>query len=249
MPGTPVKFFTPIDPLAINTLLSLTGAAQWIIQTGAPNKSKDRAVGLAANGDENAWKAHNLKNTDTLVYECHALSGSLALPIVGTVTATTLWHIDSVKVDYNSTGWPKMTVVVHKHGTGTATHAAASCNKFTPAIVLPACFGVPAELVDKTPETPVTMFELTVASIGMKSLSYGLSCTHVDETGPAGDWLAGENRDGAETLDVEMTGSPTDAEITVDASFHDATDGGANGNTSSDNRKLSLIRHIARDAA
>lgn len=240
-----IGFFNPVDPLSINTLLTLSGSLMWIIQSNTPSKKADRSAGLKANGDENAWKAHNAGETRTLVYECHALTGFLKVPAVGTVTASTVWHIDSVKVDYKPTGWPTLTVQIHKH-TGAANHTAASCNTYAAFTKLPALFGIPA-LINDTATTPVGVdFELKVAAIGLKSISYGLSCTHQDETGGTGDWLAGQNRDGVETLDVAFTGIPDDTDLTLALTWHNATDGQSATNTAVDGRSLSLVRHISR---
>jgi hypothetical protein len=242
-----VTFFTPTDTLAINTLLSLTNAYQWLIQSNTPNKTNARASGLKANGDEGAWKSHNAVDRRTLVYECHALTLSLTVPVVGTVTATG-YHIDSVKLAYNAAGWPQLTVVIHKHA-GAASHTASSCNTFATKIVFPAQFGSPSELVDTTPVTPVTEFELEVATIGIRSLEWNLSATHVDELDGVGEWMAGDTRDAVETLDVEFTGQPDDSDLTIDASWHNGTDDAPEGNTAVNTRKLQLTRHVARVAA
>ncbi len=241
-------FFTPADPISINTLLSLTGESAhlaWILQTATPDTQTDRASGLGSNGDEAAWKAHNARKTVTAVYQCFGITGNLKLPNVGIIAST--YHIDTVKLDYNPTGFPSLTVTMHKH-TGASTHAADSCNEYASPIVFPAQFGIPATLSDNTTPTPVVMFALTAAGVGMRSLSFGLSCTHVDELGGTGDWLAGDNHDGVETLDLEFTGVPEGADIVIAAVWHTGTDGAPEGNTAVNTRKLSLTRHLARAA-
>lgn len=233
-------FFTPTDPIEINTLLDLEeGDAQWIFQSATPETQSDRASGLATNGDEAAWKAYNAKKSVTAVYKCFALSGNLKLPDVGVVAST--FHIDSVKLDYDPAGYPTLNVSMHKH-TGATTHATSSCNSFATDIVFPAQFGIPSTLFDNTIET----FALDAAGIGMRSLSFGLGCTHVDELGGTGDWLAGDNHDGVETLDIEFTGAPDDEDFTFDSTWHKGSDGTPESNTSVNTRKVSLTRHIAR---
>ena len=244
-----VTFFTPGDPLDINTLLGLEGSAQWIHQTNNPSKSADRAQGLAANGDEAAWKSHNAKTAGQVVYECFAASGFLTLPGVGIIAGG--FHGDNVKLDYNTVGWPRLTVAVHKHD-GASSHDDAEggpiCNTFATSLKWPAGFGVPAVITDLA--TPaVKQFEMKAAAVGMKTLGYTLSCTHVDETGGTGDWLAGDNRDGVEQIDAEMTGVPEDTDLVIDASWHRATDGSPEGNTAANARKVSISRHVEREAA
>lgn len=245
-------FFAPTDPIDINTLLTLAGSLQWILQTVTPDSQADRAAGLSANGDEAAWKAHNARQTVTAVYNCYALTGFLTLPIIGTIAST--YHIDTVKLAYNPTGYPSLTVTMHKH-TGASTHAAESCNTYATDLLFPAQFGIPSAITDDTPEHaeapithPVPMFTLSAAGVGMRALAFGMSCTHVDELGGTGDWLAGENHDGVETLDLEFTGVPEGADIVVSALWHTATDGTPEGNTAVNSRKLSLTRHILRAA-
>ena len=237
-----VTFFAPVDPININTLLSLEGALQWVVQNPAPNTQADRASGLGANGDEAAWKSHNLRKQVTITYKCFAASGNLILPKIGVIAST--FHIDNVKLDYDPVGWPTLTVAIHKH-LGASTHAEASCNTYATDIVFPAQFGVPTSI---STATPTVMFALGSTAVALKTLSFSLTCTHLDELGGTGDWLAGDNHDGVETLDAEFTGIPADADLTISAAYHKGSDGDPTTNTGASSRKLSLTRHIAREA-
>lgn len=230
-------FFTPADPISINTLLTLEGAAQWIIQTVTPSKTQDRASGLGADGDEAAHQAHNGIERLTVVYKCFGTTGNLTLPDAGAIAAT--YHIDNVQLAYDAAGWPTLTVALHKH-TDASTHDTSSCNEYSSAIVFPAQFGIPADLGED--------FSLDSAAVAMRSLSYTLTCTHVDEPGGTGDWHAGDNHDGVESLEAEFTGVPDDADLTIAATWHTSTDENGAGNTAVNSRKLSLTRHIARKA-
>ncbi|MDD2348223.1 MAG: hypothetical protein PHS50_08170, partial [Kiritimatiellae bacterium] len=69
----------------------------------------------------------------------------------------------------------------------------------------------------------------------------------VDEQGSAGNWLAGENHDGVETLDAEFTGVPASGDLTIHADWTMTSDGETSGNTAVDSRTVSLTRHIAKD--
>lgn len=242
-------FFAPVDTLALNTLLSLTGADQWLIQSNNPTRSNDITKGLNGTGDVSATQAHNATERRTLVYESQKASGSLTLPSVGTVTASG-WHIDSVKVDY-AVGWPKLTIACHKHTGATGTHAADSCRTYTCTLALPAGFGVPETISDLTTPTAVKKFELAAAAladVSIRSLSYGLSLTHLDETGKDGDWHAGENRAGIETLDAEFIGIPDDADLTIGTDWHTPSDSENDTNQSATNRRLSIAHDLLKDA-
>lgn len=245
MAGT-TGFFNPTDILNINTLLGLEGDLVWDIQSNNPSVSKDRASGLNQYGDEKAWKEHNSLTRRTLVYECTALTGFLMILKAGQVTSDGI-HIDSCRVEYVNAGWPKLTVQCHQHTGATGTHAEGSCRTYTKTVKLPAQFGIPAALYDYTEPDAVVQFGLNNAAVAMRSLAYGLSATHVDELGGAGDWFAGENRDGTETLDVGFLGVPETAELTIGAQWGTPSDAEAKSNTASDGRTLQLVRHIAKD--
>jgi hypothetical protein len=152
------------------------------------------------------------------------------------------YHIDSVALAYSPTDWPTLTVNAHKHDNG-ATHAADSCRTYTSALTFTAGFGVPSSVKEGT----TSIFSLSAAGIGMRSLSFSLACTHVDEQGSAGNWLAGENHDGVETLDAEFTGVPASGDLTIHADWTMTSDGETSGNTAVDSRTVSLTRHIAKD--
>jgi hypothetical protein len=240
-------YFAPVDTLAINTLLSLSGpgANLWLIQSNAPTKSKDIAKGLNATGDVSATKLHNSRESRTLVYECQGDSGVLTIPKAGQVTSTGI-HIDSVKVDYGNAKWPTMTIVTHKH-LGAASHTTSSCRTYTKTIALPAQFGVPETINDLATPTPEAQFALDSAAVAMRSLSYSLGCTHVDEPGAAGDWHSGENRAGLEQIDVEFLGVPDDADIDVAADWNDPSDGEGATNQGASNRRRSWQRDVLKD--
>lgn len=241
-----IKFFDPTDPININTLLELTEDEdpKWELQTAAPEATSDRSQGLARNGDEAAWRAYNSRATNTATYKCYAATGMLKVPRTGVVASG--WHIDTAKVDWDPVGWPTLTVTMHKH-TGATNHAENSCNTFASSIALPAGMCIPETLTDGAVSEPVIFFDLGTSAVGLRSMSYTLACTHVDETGRDGDWLAGENRDGSETLEIEFTGQPDDADLTIHSSFHKGGDGKPEGNTQANTRRLSLVRHIPRE--
>jgi hypothetical protein len=246
MPDPALGFFEPTDPIDINTLLSLTGSDVWEIQAQTPNVTKDRAQGLAADGDEGAYTATNEKTAVSITYKSFKASGYLTLPTVGDVAST--YHIDAVKLTYNANDWPTLEVQAHKHTTSTHT----SCNEYTvgktsagKTAQFPAGFGAPASIVDDATPTPATYFAMAHATIGVKTVTVGLAVTHQDETGSSGDHLAGENRDGKETLDADFVGIPTT--VTAYTTFTLLSCGGPQANTAADTARYSYERHVLRD--
>jgi hypothetical protein len=234
MPATVLGFFTPTD------VLSLGGS--FIPQSDTPVTTLKRAQGLLANGDEGISVTYGEDIKRTLVYEYQNASGDITLPAVGDVIASL--HIDSVEVEYSPTSWPKVTITCHNH----TENAHTSANEYSCTVALPAQFGIPRALDDGATPTPADIFKLGAddTTIGIKSMKYSLSCTHLDEDDEAGDHLAGENRDGVEKLDIGLTGIP--ASVTTHADWDKLSDGTAKGNTVADSQTISMEHHIARDA-
>jgi hypothetical protein len=237
-------FFSPADPLDLNTLLGIDTASPlcWIVQTNAPSGTQDRASGLGQDGDEIAHVEYNAKSSASLTYKCYAASGTLKLPSVGEISGG--YHIDSVGLAYSPTDWPTLTIAAHRHDGTTGTHAAGSCRTYSPTLVFPAQFCIPHEL---RAEDATVMFKMSATGVAMRTLSYGLSCTHVDETGSCGDWIAGDNHDGTETLDAEFTGYPDGPDLVVNPAWSKTSDGISEGNTAVNSRTISLTRHLAHD--
>lgn len=228
-----VPFFSPTD------VLSLGG--NWAVQEVNLSDAYQRAQGLDAAGDEAVSETFDEKTSGTVVYEDHSASGgSLTLPTVGAVGGG--YHIDSYQVVYSSNGWPRLTVTVHKHGQN--SHADGEQNEFNASVVLPTGFGCPREILDAL---DATVFEVTDTDAGVRGLTYSLGCTHVDEGDEAGDHLAGENRDGVETLSVEFTKDPGSS-VTASADWDEMTDGAAQGNTAAETASMSWEHHVARTA-
>src|SRR3990167_7645116 len=165
-----VPFFNPADVLALG--------GTWIQQENNLADSVSRAQGLGATGDEAASQTYDGKTSGTLVYESHAetvVTPALVLPQVGWVLGRSL--VDSWTLAYSMTGWPKLTVTVHQHDAN--VHADATLNEFTTTIIFPAQFGIPVSL---TLVATGTAWSFTDTDVGMRSLSYTLGCTHVDES-------------------------------------------------------------------
>jgi hypothetical protein len=206
-----------------------------LIQTVRPSAQKDRSAGPKADGDEGGYKEHNNRTALTCTYKCYAVAGDLALPKVGLVTGD--YHIDSVRVDL-SADWPTLTVTAHKHGT--ASHAEGGCRLYTPSVTIAAGWGVPLQIGGA--------YIMSDASLGSKSASYQLAVTHVDELDiSTGEWKAGENRDGVETVEAEFLGQPSDENLTVTAGWTLGSSETPDSNTASSARSISLEHHLAKD--
>lgn len=234
MAATILGFFSPTD------ILSLGG--NFIVQSCTPSDTLQRAQGLLGNGDEGITKTYGGKTDLTVVYEYQSEAGNITLPKVGEVKAT--YHVDRVRLEYRANAWPLITITCHKHAA--ATHTAA--NQFAASVTFPAQFGIPRSLTDTTSPTPVDLWKMGAddAGIGVKSMSYECSCTHLDEDGETSAHLAGQNRDGVEKLDVGLTGIP--ASITVLAGWANLSNGTSKGNTAADTQTMSYERHALRVA-
>jgi len=242
-------FFDVADPLAINAALTLTGAAQWIVQSETLTAAQTRVQGLATNGDEGAYMAIDGKTSGTVTYECQKPGGVgsyLTLPLVGQVYGN--YHIDSMKLTYKPNGWPTLECTVHNHAVN--PHTTGSCHTYTPGLTaapsvaqFPAGFGVPTSILDNA-GAPATYFSMLHLTVGIKSLTISLSVTHKDETGSMGSQLAGNNRDGKESIEAEFVGIPT--VVTVYPTFTQINAGSTTTNQAADTAKHSYERHILR---
>lgn len=238
MAATVLGFFSPTDVLGLG--------GSFVPQSSTPNATLQRAAGILANGDEGIHKTYGAKTEHTIVYEHQSNTGFIVLPQVGSVVAGL--HIDSVDVEYNTKGWPKVSIKCHQHGTNAHT-SGNTLNLFTPTVKLPSQFGIPRALAEDVEVDPDDIFKLgnDDAAIGISSMKYSLACQHQDDDGEAGEHLAGENRDGVEKIEIGLTGIP--ASVTTGTDWDKLADGTGKSNTSADTQTISLEHHIARDAA
>lgn len=227
-----IKFFYPDDPLSL---------AGWELQSNTPNSSRERSQGLKNSGDEKRGVTYNTKSTFTLVYKNFEASGDLALPKVGSVVNG--HHIDSISLALKNTSDPELSVTTHKHEDG-ENHAAGSCREYTPSITFKAGWGIQRDGIGFT-------LAAEDVAVGIQSVDYGLSVTHLDELGDQGVWLAGENRDGVETFSLALLGTgatitmPTDAEHPWGL----VSQSGGETNEAADTETFEFEHHIEFDGA
>lgn len=240
MAVTPVTFFDPSSPFG-----ALTG---WEVQSGGdPTKTKQRAQELNSTGDELAAQEYDKRSTVSATYEPTVWSGEsdLLIPVVGEVREG--YHIDSIALSFTQTKVPVLTVSGHKHDDGKG-HTVLSCRTYTPTPVFPVQgIGVPSELKDVA---NVSIFALeALATVGLRSLNYSLAVTHEDELDGSGAHLAGENRDGVESLEIEFTGGAVlGTDFTLDSNWFVATETPSQSNTAVKTKTFSASQHIVKDA-
>ena len=228
----PIKFFDPTNPFG--------ALADWEQQTGGnPNTSEQRASMLGKHGDEIRWQGYGKQTALTATFGAITNTGDLIVPNAGTVIAGV--HIDSLSVAYTNTGFPTLTLNGHKHDHGKPHD---TCRMYAPTIKLPSIFGCPRKLTT-TDATPKTAFGLTLeAEIDVRSVTYSLTCNHIDEPDREGGHLASDNYDGSETLAVELTGDAEATEYEVGDDWQATADNRTNGNTVATTSSLTLTRHL-----
>lgn len=234
-----ITFFDPQD------VFGLASSNGWALQSGGNRQeSVDTSRALGADGDEIAAVDHGRKEQVTCSYVSAATSGNLAIPNVGAILGGTGaapgWHVDSVKVGYSQTGLPTLEVSGHKHLTGAAD---AGCRTYSATVTLPAqAIGVPREIAG--------VYALdTDAPCAMRSMSYTLTCSHVEEQDCNGDNLASDNHDGVETVEIEVTGVAASAsDLGAGDGWHvDSLSVSDQSNTGAAKTSLTLSKHIAHD--
>lgn len=237
-----VEFFKPGAIIA--------ALADWELQTGGnPTLTRQRAQSLKANGDQlnavqyGAQIAYVENFTAKTVVE-NELKNALDIPGAGAISNGA--HVDSLQVSYTQTAAPTLAVNSHKHAAINGTPKDHDpCRIYTGTVVLPIrAIGVPSTLKDKDGKTIFTC----PVGIGMKSLTYGLAVTHTDEQDGDGGHLAGQNRDGVETLTIEFTGKVEVSELSIDGSWMlPDSDADGQGNTIATTKSITITKHISFD--
>jgi len=241
-----VEFFKPQKVVSAG----VGALSDWEIQTGGnPSLSRQRSQALNENGDELNAVQYGAKVSYSESFTAKTIATtqqktSLDVPAAGAVMSGA--HVDSVDVSYSQTAAPSMSVASHKHAAVDGTPSNHDvCRVYTPTVVFPIrAIGVPTTLKDKSNNTIFS----TPAGIGIKSIKYGLKVTHVDENDNEGGHLAGQNRDGVETMTLEFTGKVVTSELAIHNSWMlPESDGDSMGNTQSTTKSITISKHIPYD--
>lgn len=249
-----VEFFKPQHIVG-----SLT---DWELQTGGnPTIARQRAQSLQGDGDElNAvqfgvtvsyvenFTAKKVTNNPASGQTGHSdefsVGANLAVPNVGAIMQGA--HVDGITVTYNQQGFPGLAVNSHKHAAVNGTPSNHDlCRVYKCGVQLPARpIGIPSTLKDTDNNTIFTC----PTGVGMKGLTYALAVTHQDEPDGDGGHLAGQNRDGIETLTLEFTGKVAIADLDIDAGWMlPESDADGQGNTIATTKSITITRHIKWD--
>lgn len=221
------EFFNPSDPF---------GLSGWECQSDDIRTSYQRAQALDRKGNECAHRTYGGQTSITIPYVITA--DNAVIPKVGLVAGSAevgFWHIDKITVTFTNNDFVKMSIEAHKHEGG-SSHAASSCRTYTGSLgAIASQFGCPA-----------TICGLTIpADAGVRSITYTLECNHVDEPGSQGDWLAGDNYDGKETVSVELC----DTQALTAATGWDLMNKGSNpSNTGATASSGDAEHHLVDDA-
>ena len=227
----PVEFFNPADETDLAGLFS-----DGTIQNVNISEASERVQALDDDGDELCSKLHGKKKSGTVTFKCVSCGGSSAsavtLPDVGSIVSG--WHIDQISVRLSNADFPEVTLTVHKHTGGSRGSHTTSCRTYTPSLTITNAFGATAPGCT-VPDT-----------IGVTSVEYTISCTHQDENGGDGEWLAAENRDGVETLTVNTVGYGS---VTGPTGWDLKSDGDTKGNQAAESGTWSFEHHIAANSS
>ena len=213
-------FFNPTSPFG-----DLTG---WAIQTNNPTTSVTRAQALGSAGDELASKLHDTRTSVSATYVLQTATGC-KIPKFGEILGG--YHVDTVVISFSNTAFVTMTVTGHKHET--SDHPV--CRTYTGSLITIASnFGCPSTLVG-----------LQIPSgAGVRSYTWSLQGNHQDELGSAGEFLAADNYDGNETVDVELCDSGT---ITAENGWDITTASNSLGNTQAETASATAEHHLDHD--
>lgn len=217
-------FFDAVDPF---------GMTGWEPQNGgdAGDQTVQTAVALNKNGDCFAKQEYDAKSEISCTYKGN-VSG-LALPAVGELKNG--YHIDSYTVTWTQNDFCQLVVNGHKHIGGKPDK---DCRTYVGSIQTAGGFGCPDALGP---------FELSAdAEIGVRTFTYTVQANHVDELQGNGTHLAGDNYDGTEQLNVELTGEY--GGFTSKDGWTVDTKSKARSNTGATTSSATYTKHIAAAA-
>lgn len=239
-----VGFYNPDE-----AWLSALDLTDWEMQDDTINESSERIQGIGADGDEIASDLVNATETVTLTMKCFLTAGTLPLPNIGTVTASG-HHLDSISLTLNPTDWPTLRVMLHKHANGSShkpLNDGGDVRTYKPSLSIKAGRGIPRAVTGAASSDYLGGFALGASdtALGISEVTYDVTCTHLDETGEDGNWLAGQNRDGVETFTINLTG--TGATITPASGWDKINKDDSRGNTAADTQAASYEKHLAFD--
>lgn len=227
-----IEFF---DPKCLITCVD----ASWEFQDGgAVNNTRTRANELGMHGDEIRKKLHDNKASTSFVFVHKGTGEKYVWPKIGLHSGG--WHVDGFSCRWDRTKCAAvLTVNCHKHNAGTMH---TDCRTYTPSLAnVPVVdFGCPSNFGDG--------FTLKAdAVVDLRDVTYNVSATHIDELGRSGEELKGNNHDGVETLQVNLTGAATADDYTT--SWDCPTDTTTPSNTGVTTTAVNLEHHIAADVA
>lgn len=210
-------FFNPASPFG-----TLTG---WEVQTNNVSNTRQRAQALKSTGDEQAYQTFDEKTSVSATYTCSA--DEAAVPVCGDILNG--YHVDNIAIQFSNTAFVSMTITGHKHGS--SSHDA--CRTYTGSLTtIASAFGCPSSICG---------FSAVPAGTGIRSISYNLSCNHVDENGSSGAHIGSGNYDGSETVTVDCCDS---GDFSAASGWTVTTDGKNYGNTVAETSTATAEHHI-----
>ena len=231
-----IEFFAPDGEIDLSS-------SHWTFQDGgAINTSADRDSEPGKDGDELLATLHNSRSTTSFSYVHDGTGTYYTFPKIGSIPDG--WHIDSIRCIWDrSKARAHLTVNCHKHNAG-ANHTTAP-RKYTPSLAqIPVVsFGVPAVFTGGSNKNAFTLDQNAV--VDLRTATYDVSCTHIDEPGRNGNVLKSNNHDGVETLSLELTGSVLPDDYTTDWSQPASANTPSNSGVTTSS--LTLEHHIAHD--
>lgn len=199
-----VGFFNPDGIFA-----SLIGTSVGDVQTTNHSTSQQRASAADKHGDEKNSTLYGGQDSITETFKIYQDSGTFSVSSIVPGTVQDGYHVDNLTVTYTTTDFPEVSISAHKHtdlATGVTSHGTTH-RKATSSLQLPAGFGACGI---------AALVGVEDASIAVSGATYTLGITHEDAQDCGGAYLASENRDGVETLQVNFVGVATISQASGD---------------------------------
>lgn len=192
-----VGFFNPEGIFA-----SALGTSVGEVQTTNHSTSQQRAAAADKHGDEKTSTLYGGQDSVTETFKVFQSEGTFSVANIVPGTVVDGYHVDSLTVTWSPTDFPEVSVSAHKHtdlATGVTSHGTPH-RKAVSSLQPPAGFGACGI---------AALVGVEDTSIAPSGATYTLGITHEDAQDCGGGYLASQNRDGVETLQVNFVGIAT----------------------------------------
>jgi hypothetical protein len=212
--------------------------SDWECQSWTETEAKSRATAVGNDGDVVASSLYNtiVSGTARYIYVGTATNLVTALTSAGVHVGKVKngFLITGIEVDYSPCASGKRPVVIFTYRSGPTS----DCAVYIPTITLPT-------FTNSTPYVP-DLIPHTDADSEIQTCTYSLRSDFGFDLGADGEFLAGCNYGGEETISATYVGKPALTTTGWDVTSSPGTGGGETSNTSYDTYTYTFVKSLTR---